>query len=76
MRKSSTIFFANWKPSMTESDMQHQSSDDEDMPIVRERYLYLPDDRKNVVRKEDSSSIGTWKYPKTASRLAKHCLCC
>ena len=24
------------------------------------------------MRKEDSSSSGTWKYPFTASRLAKH----
>ena len=68
---SSTIFFAHWNPSMTESDKRHQSSDGEDMPIGRERG-YLPDDRRNVVRKEDSSSSGTWKYPLTVSRLAKH----
>ena len=68
----STIFFAHWNPCMTESDMRHQSSDDEDMPTGRERYLYLSDGRRNVVRKEDSSSSGTWKYPLTASRLSKH----
>ena len=69
---SSTIFFAHWKPSITKSNIRHQLSDHDDMPIRRERYWYRPDGRRNVVRKEDSSSRGTWKYPLTASRLAKH----
>ena len=41
------------------------------MPMGRQRYLYLPDGSRKVVRYEDSSSIGIWKYPLTASRLAK-----
>ena len=66
------IFFAHWKPSMTEFEIRHQLSDDEDMPIGRERYRYRPDGSRNVVKNEDSLSRGTWKYPLTASRLVKH----
>ena len=72
MSMSSTIL-AHWNPSMTELDMRHQLSDDEDMPIGRERYRYHPDGRRKVMRNEDSSLRGTCKYLLTESRLAKNC---
>ena len=69
---SSTIFFANGRPSMTMSDLLHQMSELGDRPIGALRYTYLPEGSKKVVYFWLSLSSSTWKYPCTASSLAKY----
>ena len=69
---SSTSFLAHGSPSTIMSDLQHHSSDDAFSPIGALRYLNLPCERRNVVINELLGSRASWKYPCTASNLAKH----
>ena len=56
---------------MVMSDLQHLSSDEAFSPMWALRYLNLPCRRRNVVMKELFGSSASWKYPCTASSLAK-----
>ena len=69
---SSTIFRAYGKPSMTTSDLLHHTSELGARPIGALRYTYRPEGSRNVVYFLLSLSNSTWKYPWTASSLAKY----
>ena len=71
MSVSSTIFLAHGIPLIRTSDWQHHSSDDAFSPMGALRYLNFPWGSKNVVILELASSSPSWKYPCTASNLAK-----
>ena len=67
---SSTILFAQGRPSRMPSERLHHSSEEALSPCGMRRYLYLPLGNKNVVFLEDSSSNSIWKCPLTASIFA------
>ena len=71
MRISSTIFLDHNSPSTTASLLLHHSSEEALRPCGMRRYRYLPEGSIKVVNIELSSSRGIWKYPLTASNLAK-----
>ena len=48
---------------MALSDCQHHLSEDQEIPMAAGRYMYLPMGKRNVVRREDSLSNASWKYP-------------
>ena len=68
---SSTNFLAHGSPSTMMSDLQHHSSDEAFSPIGARKYRNFPCGSRNVVMNELFGSSASWKYPCTASNLAK-----
>ena len=64
------------RPSTIMSDLKHHLSEDAFSPIGALRYLNFPWGNKKVVMYELFGSKASWKYPCTASNLAKNMLLC